>query len=103
MIKVPRLKINRHGVYCLRVYYRSAEGRLCETLHSLGTKSPSLARILALKFNEAFERQRAMNQPTKIPNLDGIAQKFELDLSRGIMKADGAEDHARMLEAIEGL
>lgn len=101
MIKVPRLKINRHGVYCLRVYFKNAEGRLCETLHSLGTKSPSLARILALKFNEAFERQRAMNQPTKIPNLDGIANKFELDLSRGIMKADGAEDHARMMEAIE--
>lgn len=101
VIKVPRLKINRHGVYCLRVYWRNNEGRLCETLHSLGTKSPSLARILALKFNEAFERQRAMNQPTKIPNLDGIANKFELDLSRGIMKADGPEDFANMMKAIE--
>lgn len=41
-----------------------------------------------------------MNQPIKIPNLDGIANKFELDLSRGIMRADGPEDHARMMEAI---
>ncbi len=101
VIKVPRLKINRHGVYCLRVYFKNAEGRLCETLHSLGTKSPSLARILALKFNEAFERQRAMNKPTKIPNLDGIANKFELDLSKGIMKAEGPEDFANMMQAME--
>lgn len=44
-----------------------------------------------------------MSQPKKpehLPDLAEIASKYELDLSRGILKSDGAEDHARMMEAI---
>lgn len=106
MIKVPRLKINRHGVYSLRIYWRDEQGKLCETLHSLGTKSPEVARVLALQFNEAYERKRSLHRmtntpPKHLPSLDGIADKFELDLSRGVMKSDGPEDFARMMQAIE--
>jgi integrase len=100
VIKVPRLKLNRHGVYSVRVYWRDETGKLRESLHSLSTKNPVLARLLALQFNEAFERKRAMTEKPNLPNLDDILSKYELDLSRGVMKSDGAEDHARMMEAI---
>ncbi len=104
MIKVPRLRVNRHGVYGVRVYWRDETGNLRESLHSLGTKNAMVARLLALQFNEAFERKKAkysaMTEKPKLPNLDEIVRKYELDLSRGVMKSDGAEDHARMMEAI---
>jgi uncharacterized protein YigE (DUF2233 family) len=56
VIKVPRLKINRHGVYCVRVYWRNELGQLKESLHSLKTKHATTARLLALAFNEAYEK-----------------------------------------------
>lgn len=101
MIKVPRLKVNRFGVFCVRVYWRDANGKLRESLHSLGTKQPSIARIIALQFNEAFERKRHMNEKPKLPNLDDLVNKYELDIGRGIMKADDQDDHARMMQAID--
>lgn len=100
MIKVPRLRVNRHGVFGVRVYWRDESGKLRESLHSLNTKNATVARLLALQFNEAFERKRAMTEKPNFPNLDDIVRKYELDLSRGVMKSDGAEDHARMMEAI---
>ncbi len=101
MIKVPRLKTNRHGVFCVRVYWRDEDGQLRERQHSLGTKSAPYARVLALQFNEAFERQRQqMNKPT-FPNLDEIVKQYKLDLGRGIMEANDPEDHALMMKAIE--
>ena len=30
-------------------------------------------------------------------------KKYEIDLSRGVFKADGAEDHAAMLNALESI
>lgn len=100
MIKVPRLKTNRHGVYCLRVYHREGE-KLHERQHSLGTKDAATARVLALKFNEAFERKRAMLKiPRLIPQLDDALRRYELDLARGVMKADGQTDHDQMMQAI---
>jgi hypothetical protein len=30
-------------------------------------------------------------------------QKYELDLSRGILKSDGPEDHTRLLQAMEAM
>lgn len=103
MIKVPRLKTNRHGVFCIRVYWRDEAGRLRESLHSLGTKDPSIARVLALKFNETLERQRMTRNkpPALLEALDKASHRFEFDLSKGIMKADGPEDHARLMEAIQ--
>ena len=69
MIKVPRLKVNRYGVFCVRVYWRDEAGKLRESLHSLGTKNATVARLLALQFNEAFERRRAMNDKPTLPRL----------------------------------
>ena len=36
-------------------------------------------------------------------DLSGKLSKYELDLSRGIARSDGPEDHARLLEAIEAI
>ncbi|WP_312260013.1 site-specific integrase [Limnohabitans sp.] len=101
MIKVPRLKTNRHGVFCVRVYWRDDAGRLRESLHSLGTKSATVARLLALQFNTAYEQQRAMTSKPTPPKFDDLLNKFELDISKGIMKAEGPEDFANMMKAME--
>lgn len=106
MIKVPRLKVNRLGVYCLRVVWTDEAGKRREASHSLRTKAPELARVLALQFNEAYERKRSQrrmttSKPDHLPNFEDFATKFELDLSRGVMKSDGPEDFARMMQAVE--
>lgn len=101
MIKVPRLKVNRYGVFCVRVYWRDEAGKLRESLHSLGTKNATVARLLALQFNEAFERRRAMTDKPTLPNLDDLVNKYKLDIGRGIMEASDPDDHALMMKAIE--
>ena len=104
MIKVPRLKTNRHGVFCVRVYWRDDTGKLRESLHSLGTKSATVARLLALQFNLKIEHQRMTSRKHTSAIqaiLDEIKKPFELDLLNGIMKADGPEDFANMMKAIE--
>ena len=70
-------------------------------MHSLRTKDAATARILALQFNEAYERKRHMSSKLNFPSLDDIAHNYELDISRGIMKADNQADHALMMQAIE--
>ncbi len=101
MIRVPRLKQNRHGVFSLRVIWQDPAGKRRETLHSLGTRSPTVARLLALQFNEALERKRAMTEKPTFPNLDEIVQKYKLDIGRGIMEASDPADHELMMKAIE--
>lgn len=104
MIRVPRLKTNRHGIYCLRVLWLDESGKRREVQHSLGTKSPTIARLLALQFNLKIEHQRMTHRKPSSDIqaiLDEIARPFELDLSKGIMKADGPDDHARMMEALK--
>ncbi len=106
MIRVPRLKVNRLGVYCLRVVWTDEAGKRREASHSLRTKSPEVARVLALQFNEAYERKRSQRRmtskkPDHLPNFEDFAAKFELDLSRGVMKSDVPEDFACMMQAIE--
>jgi integrase len=105
VIKVPRLKTNRHGVFCIRIYWRDENKVLRESLHSLHTKDAGIARILALQFNESFERKkvtsRAMTEKPAFLNLDNIAQKYKLDIGRGIMEAENDADHERMMQAIE--
>ena len=101
MIRVPRLKQNRHGVYSIRILWTDTAGKRRESLHSLGTRHPTTARLLALAFNEAYERKRAMTEKPKLPNLDELVRKYELDMAHGVMKADGAADHALMMEALK--
>ncbi|WP_140628288.1 site-specific integrase [Methylibium rhizosphaerae] len=63
--KPSRLTKNRHGTYCLRwivpVGLRS-DGSPREIRFSLRTTDPARARILALEFNLALERVRAMTR-----------------------------------------
>jgi len=71
--KLPNLLKSRHGVYYLRLYIDSRELK-----RSLGTKDFALAKLRLFE----FQLQR---MPIK---------KFEVDLARGVFKADGPEDAA---------
>lgn len=108
------LKVSRHGIYYFRMRVpdalRSAFGKR-EILHSLQTRDPAKARKLAYTFTSktyalfesmAYDPKRFNpNDPSTFPTKSGgDFRRYELDLSRGIMKSDGAEDHARMMEAI---
>lgn len=42
-----------------------------------------------------------MTEKPKLPNLDELVRKYELDMAHGVMKADGAADHALMMEALK--
>ncbi|MDI9335317.1 MAG: hypothetical protein QM533_13170 [Cytophagales bacterium] len=54
MIRVPRLKQNRHGVFSLRVIWQDPAGKRRETQRSLGTRSPTVACLLALQLMGHF-------------------------------------------------
>ena len=74
------------------VYYlhtRVAGKQVKKSLRT-GYKREAISRALALLHH--------MTKPTPFP-----PEKYELDASRGIFKADGPEDHARLMEAIEAL
>lgn len=97
-IKVPRLGVNRYGTYYVRTSVRtSVSGSRKVVQRSLGTKDPNLAKILALKFCLELVQEDALSAINK-----NIAN-YELDVRHGIAKADGAEDHARMLEAMKAM
>lgn len=75
-------------------------GKQKQFKHSLGTRDPLLAKLRALDYLRAI----AMYKP-KLSDFDlsGKLSRYELDLSRGIARSDGPEDHARLLEAIEAV
>ena len=107
VIKIPRLRLNRFGVFCIRVYYTDHAGKTRETTFSLSTKHPQIARILALQFNQRYELLRAMKKPV-LSDFQHLLKtepsKFEIDLQRGILKTDGTlEDYERMNEALTTL
>jgi len=106
------LKISRCGIFYFRmavpVALRPVIGKR-EILHSLRTRSPATARKLAYSFASttyALFEKMAYNpkrfnpaDPSTFPTSDKI-RPYELDLAKGIMKSEGPEDHARMMEAI---
>ena len=95
-IKVPRLGINRSGAYYVRTSVRtSVSGSRKVVQRSLGTKDPNLAKILALKFCLELVLEDALSSIHK--NIS----YYEFDLRQGVAKADGAEDHARLLDAMK--
>lgn len=97
-IKVPRLGINRYGTYYVRTSVRiSVSGSRKVVQRSLGTKDPNIAKILALKFCLELVQEDALSVINK-----NIAS-YEVDLRQGIAKADSAEDHARMIEAMKAM
>jgi integrase len=109
LIKVPRLKLNRFGVFCLRVIYKDEHGNRKETLQSLGTKEPEIARVLALQFNLSHELQRVTAMPLNKPTLAQFAhllepkakvEKYKIDVKNGIYEATDEADHLRMMDAL---
>lgn len=85
MLGLPIYKLG--NVYYLHT--RIAGQQVKKSLRT-GYKREAILRALALL--------QAMTKPTPFP-----PEKYELDASRGIFKADGPEDHARLMEAIEAL
>lgn len=97
-IRVPRLGVNRFGVYYVRSSAPDlATGRRKVVQQSLGTKSPTLAKVLALKFCLNLVSEDLMSDWRKYNS------NYELDTAKGIVSAKDAEDHARMLEALAEL
>lgn len=93
--KPARLTKNRHGTYCLRWIVpvgMRADGSPREIRFSLRTTDPSTARILALEFNLALERVRAMTRE-KHPHA-GITP---LTVTIGETKWDIRDDNDRRL------
>lgn len=96
-VKVPRLGLNRHGVYYVRSSAPDATGSRKVTQRSLGTKDPLLAKALALRFCLSLISEELMTDWRKNLPL------YEINLEKGILKADGPEDHAAMMEAMRFL
>lgn len=94
-IRIPRLGINRFGVYFVRSSAPGANGRRKVVQQSLGTKNPRLAKLLALKFCLSLVSEDLLTDFR-----DRIG-RYEIDLATGKAKADGPEDHARMVEAMK--
>lgn len=97
-IKTPRLFRNRCGVFYFRIKTSDSDRRF-----SLRTKCPDTAAIIALQLNVDLERKRAMIKPKLSDfNLESMpTRRYELDLLNGIARADGPEDHMRMMDAID--
>ena len=68
----PRLELNRHGVFVLRlvipVAHRDAAGRPRDIRVSLRTRDPVQARILALQLNTRIEQFR-LDSPAEDPRI----------------------------------
>lgn len=81
MHKLPNLLKSRHGVYYIRQYRDGKEVR-----QSLLTKDFKTAKLLALRYLIS----KAMS-----------SRKYEIDLGRGIFKAEGQEDHEAMIKTLD--
>jgi integrase len=98
-IRIPRVFRNHCGTYCFRLKQDGRERRI-----SLHTKCPLTAAILAFDLNARVEKERALKNP-KLSDL-GLNpdpdknKQYEADMMRGIFRADGPEDHARMMDML---
>lgn len=94
-LKVPRLGINRYGVYYVRSAIVLPTGRRKVSQFSLNTKDASIAKLMALKFCLKLAE-------TDLMHLDkNSSVRYEIDSLSGIVKADGPEEHARAMQALE--
>lgn len=94
-LKVPRLGINRYGVYYVRSAIVLPSGRRKVSQFSLNTKEASIAKLMALKFCLKLAE-------TDLMHLDkNTSIRYEIDSLSGIVKADGPEEHARAMQALE--
>lgn len=65
---------------------------------SLGTSDKKTAILQALTLYSAI--MSSHKQSIKLPS---VATSYQVDLRQGILKADGPEDHQRLLEALQAL
>jgi len=72
------------------IYYFHTRINQQQIKRSLNTRDPSIAIIRALELIIAIDMTI---DPSKI-------KKYEMDLERGIFKADGPEDHRNMMDAL---
>ena len=118
MLLASHLARSRHGVFQFRVVLPDALALAIgqkEIRRSLGTREPEVARLAAYGLSAKIiplvrSLSSAMASNPKDIDPDNIwetlnivgntGKRYELDLQRGIMKADGPDDHARMMEAI---
>lgn len=118
MLLASHLARSRHGVFQFRVVLPEALALAIgqkEIRRSLGTREPEVARLAAYglsakiipivrSLSNAMASSPKDIDPDKIRETLNIVgntgKRYELDLQRGIMKADGPDDHARMMEAI---
>lgn len=112
IILATHLKTSRHGIFYFRYTVpaplRPRFGKK-EVLLSLHTRDPAKARKLAYTLtsqtNALFEKMAydpsRFNpfDPSSFPTTDSV-RPYEIDIQRGIFKTDGAEDHARAMEAL---
>lgn len=109
------LKTSRHGIFYFRytvpASLRTLFGKK-EVLYSLHTRDPAKARKLAYTLtsqtNALFEKMAY--DPSRFNPLDVSTfpttadthriKPYEIDLQKGILKSDGADDHARAMEAL---
>jgi len=119
MSLAAHLKISRHGVYYFRIVIpvslRSSFGGRCEIKKSLSTREPRIAKRFAYNLSSyalaLFDEVKQMagsnsngfnpNDPNTWPTASNL--KYEIDLHRGIFKADPAilGDHEKMMEAMD--
>ncbi len=106
------LKISRHGVFYFRMAVPAALRPYIgkrEIIKSLRTREPAAARKLAYTFaSQTFAWFSTMAyDPKRFNPLDVSTfptakeiRPYDIDLARGILKSDGPDDHARMMEAL---
>jgi len=109
------LKTSRHGIYYFRITVPAAlrarfgKNELIYSLHTHDSaKAKRLAYTLTSQTHVLFGKMAY--DPNRFNPFDvstfpttadaGGLRPYELDLQRGIIKGDGAEDHARAMEAL---
>ena len=92
-IKVPRLGVNRFGVYYVRSSSLDATGRRKVSQQSLDTKDPQLAKVLALKFCLNLVTGDVLSDFRK--KLD----RYEFDLATGKADVVALVDPSALLNA----
>lgn len=81
-------------------YYLHTRVNGKQVKRSLGTSDQLTAMIRACQLLNSTRMDNS-KLPASLFNLDpDTVKKYEIDLSRGVLKSDGVEDHARMLEAL---
>lgn len=98
--KPARLTTNRHGTYSLRwivpLRLRDEHGRPREVRISLRTRDDQQARILALEFNLALERNKAMSRPDP-----STTAPWSIQAGTVKIEVNGSEDQRLFQEAMK--